>query len=238
MKRLLMGLMILVGLSVFGSTTTVKAAQTDANNKFGITIDGNFSDWENKPKTDIDFGQADNFNIKQGVLLADQNNIYFYLDMSPKHGVGYAELQTSSYELKVGNKRYWLDVQGAGGLTVNQVKRINLKIWENDDTGGNVLGVFDQVKAYERRTPVHADSGVINGTSDKMEVMIPLSVLKVGGTTEQKISIHNANLGNQTLNTVGGSTGPILLAISGLAIAVLAIMKLPKVGELRKSLHE
>lgn len=225
--------MILFGCSVL-NTTTVKAADTDANNKFGITIDGNFDDWKNKPKTDIDFGKADDFNIKRGVLLADQNNIYFYIDMSPKQGVGYTNLQPSGYELTVGNKAYSLTINNALNLKTNEIRKTNVNVWEHDSTGAYLS---DNVgKACLTR--VSNDALVKGGITDKMEVMIPLSALKVSGTTEQKISLHNGNLGKQTLTTVGGSTAPILLAISGLAIAVLAIMKLPKVGELRKSLHE
>lgn len=63
----------------------VDPAQANNNNtsgSLGITINGNFSDWKDITKTVMHFN-GDNDNLKDVALLADQNNIYFYVAMKP-----------------------------------------------------------------------------------------------------------------------------------------------------------
>lgn len=234
MRKIFLSLLILLGLSVFGGTTNVEAATAD--NSYGIKIDGNFNDWAKYPKTNIQ-SNNDTYNIKHEVLMADRNNIYFYLNMSPEHGYGYMNLQPSGYELKVGNKRFWLTVENPYNLALNEKRAVNLQAYE-DDNIGHVNEVLPNAKVYIAHKSINADPGVTNGSTQLMEFMIPLSDLGVTGTTEQDITMHNDTLGNQTLKTTGGSTGPVLLAMSGFAIALLGVIKIPKMSKLRKSLHE
>lgn len=233
MRKLYCLLIFLIGLVIFGGTTTVQAADND----FGIKIDGNFSDWSDKKKTDIQ-SNNDVYNIKQEVLLADGRNIYFYLDMSPKKGNGYNNLQPTGYQLRVGDKLFWLTIQDTYNLQINEKRAVKIYAYEQDSTGSGVDEILPNAKAYITKVNIEADSGVKNGSTQKLEFEIPFSDLKAVSTTSQKVTMHNDNLGNQTLTTEGGSTGPIVLAISGLAIACFGIIKIPKISELRKSLHE
>jgi hypothetical protein len=233
MRKLYCLLMFLIGLTIFGGTTTVQAADND----YGIKIDGNFSDWADKKKTDIQ-SNDDTYNIKHEALLADGKNIYFYLNMSPNHGNGYKNLQPAGYELRVGDKLFWLTIQDPYNLQINEKRAVKIWAYEQDNTGGGVNEILPNAKAYISRVRNNDDPTINNGSTDKMEFEIPFSDLKAVSTTSQKVTMHNGNLGNQTLTTEGGSTGPVILAISGLAIAMFGIIKIPKISELRKSLHE
>ncbi|CAJ1189037.1 hypothetical protein CPR19088_GLDEOEPO_01974 [Companilactobacillus paralimentarius] len=239
MKKLILAMLVLLGLASFSVTTNVQAAVTSnpANNTSGIKIDGNFDDWKDKPITDIKSGN-DNYNIKHESLLADQNNIYFYLDMSPEHGYGYVNIQTDGYTLTVGDKKFNISIKHEPyNLEVNKPQRVNLWIYEEDNIG-NVNKESTKAEAYVDKVPVNVDKGVGQGYTQKLEFKLPLSELGITGTTSQEITMTNRNLGDQTLHVMGGSTGPVVLAISGFAIALLAVVKMPKINELRKSLHE
>ncbi|WP_048699140.1 Firmicu-CTERM sorting domain-containing protein [Companilactobacillus heilongjiangensis] len=238
MKKIILAMLILLGLASFSITTNVQAA-VDSNSMGSpnITIDGNFDDWKDKPITDIK-EPWDNYNIKHESLLADQDNIYFFLDMSPEHGYGYATIQPSGYELTVGDKKFSLSIlNNPYDLEVNKPKKVGLYIYEHDNIG-NVNKEATKAEAYAVKVPINVDKGVGQGYTGKLEFKLPLSELGITGTTAQEITMKNTNLGTQTLHVKGGSTGPIVLAVSGFAIALLAVIKMPKINELRKSLHE
>ncbi|MGQ2375947.1 Firmicu-CTERM sorting domain-containing protein [Companilactobacillus zhachilii] len=240
MKKLIVAMLVLLGLASFSVTTNVQAAVTSnpTNDTTGIKIDGHFDDWKDKPITDITSG-TDDYNIKHESLLADQNNIYFYVNMSPEHGHGYDTIQPSGYELTVGDKQFSLTVQNPYNLQVNQPRKVNLQIWEDDKAGeGKINKVSTKADVYLNRIPISVDKGVGQGYTEEMEFKLPLSELGITGTTSQEITMTNRNLGDQTLHVMGGSTGPVVLAISGFAIALFAVIKMPKINELRKSLHE
>lgn len=239
MKKIMLAMLILLGLASFGVTTNVKAAvvSNPTNDASGITIDGHFDDWKDKPITNIKSGN-DDYNIKHESLLADKNNIYFFVDMSPEHGYGYATLQPWGYELTVGDKKYSIHLTGNPyGLDVNKPRKLGLNIYEHDEIG-KVNKDSTKAEVYANRIPINVDKGVGQGYTEKFEFKLPLSELGITGTTSQDITMTNRNLGDQTLHVTGGSTGPVVLAVSGFAIALFAVIKMPKLNELRKSLHE
>lgn len=239
MKKIILAMLVLLGLASISVTTNVQAAVTSnsTNDTSGIKIDGNFDDWKDKPINDIKSGN-DDYNIKHESLLADQDNIYFFLDMSPLHGYGYVNLQPSGYELTVGDRKYSLNVEdNPYDLEVNKPKKVHLYIYEHDNIG-NISKLSSKAEVYVTKVPINVDKGVGQGYTQKMEFKLPLSELGITGTTSQDITMTNRNLGDQTLHVKGGSTGPVVLAVSGFAIALLAVIKMPKINELRKSLHE
>lgn len=239
MKKLIVAMLVLLGLASFSVTTNVQAAVTSnpTNDTTGIKIDGHFDDWKDKPITDITSG-TDDYNIKHESLLADQNNIYFYLNMSPEHGYGYVNIQTDGYTLTVGDKKFNISISNEPyNLEMNKPQSVNLWIYEEDNIG-HVNKAATHAEAYVAKVPVNVDKGVGQGETQKLEFKLPLSELGITGTTSQEITMTNRNLGDQTLHVMGGSTGPVVLAISGFAIALFAVIKMPKINELRKSLHE
>lgn len=227
MRKWILTLCMFVGVLVFG-TVSVQAA---TSNQYGITIDGNFSDWSDKTMTSLK-ETGDDYNIKKACLLADNDNVYFYLNMSPEHGGGYSTLQPSGYELKVGSKTYWLTWQGVSGLSDGQTKSFTIYAYESDSTGGNVNKTLTQAQAVVHRYKT------ANGHNDIMEASIPLSELKVSGTTSQSISIANTNLGTQTLTTTGGSTGPILISSVGFLMAIAGVVTYQKRKKVSRLAHE
>lgn len=240
MKKLILAMLVLLGLASFSVTTNVQAAVTSnpANNTSGIKIDGNFDDWKDKPITDITSG-TDDYNVKHESLLADQNNIYFYLDMSPEHGNGYRDMQTAGYEMTVGDRQFSLRMIDLSNLQENKPQKVRFQIWEDDaNNQGRVNKASTETVAYVNKVPINVDKRIVHGYTDELEFKMPLSELGITGTTSQEITMTNKTLGDQTLHVMGGSTGPVVLAISGFAIALLAVVKMPKINELRKSLHE
>lgn len=211
--------MLLAAVSVMWlGTAAVKA--DSSSNKYGITVDGNFSDWADKTKTDIT-EQGDDYNVKQEVLLADDDNIYFYLNMSPKHGNGYSTLQPSGYNLKVGNQTYYLTLKGYDGLSTDSTKPVTVNVWSSSVSAD----VANAGAVHRYKTD--------NGTNDVVEMVIPLSTLKVSGSTSQSISMSNANLGTQTLTATGGSTGPVVLASVGFILAIGGVLAYTKRKKLK-----
>ncbi|NJP41295.1 hypothetical protein HCH52_09560 [Oscillospiraceae bacterium HV4-5-C5C] len=196
-----------------------------ADNNYGITIDGDMSDWSDKPMTDISFSW-DTYNIKQGSLLADDNNIYFFIDMAPltseDHQGGYAVLQTSSYKLTVGSKVFWINVDNtfawAWGVE-GQSRAVNLSIWAEDNS---LNGYLPGVEAYMYRKPM------TGGYSDQLECLIPLSALNLQDGGSQTITLSNQNLGQQTLTATGGNTGATLLVVAALGLATYAVIRLSR----------
>ncbi|WP_396442394.1 Firmicu-CTERM sorting domain-containing protein [Leuconostoc mesenteroides] len=52
--------------------------KADTANNYNITIDGNFEDWADKPKTDIFFDYNNGNVTKQGSFLSDDKYLYIY----------------------------------------------------------------------------------------------------------------------------------------------------------------
>lgn len=211
MKRSLkMFVTALVFLGVFSLGPTAYAASND----FGITIDGYFDDWADKPKTQIT-SPGDDFNIKEGTLLADSTNVYFYLSMSA-NGIGYNNLQTAGYKLVIAGKTYYLTFSNEIGGGTETTKEIGVSAW-CEDNGQNYS--LPNAKIIESRNPVG------DGYSDMVEFSIPYGDLGLDSTIVNEIAleISNPNLGSQTITTTGGSTGPYLIAGIGLVAAVASI---------------
>jgi uncharacterized protein (TIGR04145 family) len=222
LKKLVLILMVCCGI-LWLNTIAVRA--DSGNSRYGITIDGNFNDWHDISKTEIK-ENGDDYNIKQGALVADDDDIYIYINMSPKHGNGYSTLQPAGYVLKVGKKVYYLTLKDTSVAT-NATKAISVDAWESDSTGGNVSGQLSTAQGAVHRYKT------TNGTNDVAEVKIPLSTLKVANTSNQSISLTNANLGTQTLTATGGSTGPVVLASVGFILAIGGVLAYTKRKKLR-----
>ncbi|WP_155286354.1 Firmicu-CTERM sorting domain-containing protein [Lacticaseibacillus zhaodongensis] len=76
-------------------------------------------------------------------------------------------------------------------------------------------------------------AGTNGGNYKTMVLAVDLSKLNVADTTGQQITVTNTQLGNDSVTAVGGSTGPYLLAGSGVVIAGLGFWKAKKKGLLK-----
>ena len=221
MRKFRMIMACLCGILLLAAPS-VKAEQMTSSNPYGITIDGNFEDWADKPKTDI-AEPWDDYNYKQGSLLADSDNIYFFIDMSPVQGNGYNTLQPSGYKLTVGNKVFDLTFNGIfnnqDASTIGQKKSLTIYCWAEDGTVNEILPDA-QAMVSRVKTKLNYD--------DIMECKIPIADLKLETSGSQQITLSNSNLGTQTMVVNGGSTGPVVLSSIGLGIAVVGVVGFKK----------
>lgn len=213
MRKLFVAILVVLGLVDCGMSTTIKAATNDVNNQFGIKIDGKFDDWKQFKKTPIQNDWPTDV-VKGEVLLADRKNIYYYITMSLSGKDNYP-MQVNDYELIVGNVRSVIYIKEADNIPANGSKKVLL---QNTSHGKNLTHSPAIIHRYVKNGKEYA----------KMECRIPFSDLGLSPTTEQKITMYTPLLGNQTVTTEGGSTGPIILAVIGLVIASLAVFGITK----------
>ncbi|MFC6206289.1 Firmicu-CTERM sorting domain-containing protein [Levilactobacillus tongjiangensis] len=218
-KAILFVTALLTGVLLWGASTTVASANTNnaTSDNLGITIDGNFDDWQDKPMTTIK-EPWDDYNIKKGSMLADANNLYLYINMSPKKGNGYNEMQGYGYVLTAGSKTYDLQFNNVTGTATDKSKTGSVNIWNRTD-GVNDPTTGAQVMVHRFKTG--------QNFNDVMEAKVPIADLKLAGGS-QTFKMTNSNLGSQTLTVTGGSTGPVVLAGVGFAIALGGVVKLNK----------
>ncbi|MBL3531650.1 hypothetical protein JMJ99_09750 [Companilactobacillus zhachilii] len=211
MRKLFFALFIALGIVSTGMTTVVKAEDT---NKFGITIDGNFDDWKDKPMVDIQNPWRTD-PIKESSLLTDGKYIYYYITMS-KSGKDNYPMQVNSYELTVGGKMHDINIKNAWDLPKNASKKVMLQ----DSTMGeyNMIHSPAIITTYAKKGKVYS----------AMEAKIPYSDLHATQFTDQDISMKTPILGSQVVYAKGAGTGPVVLASVGFGIAVLSLFTVPK----------
>lgn len=211
-------------------TTTTKAALVPDNNEngdLGITIDGNFDDWADKTKHPMKMSW-DNDNIKYASLLSDNKNIYFYIMMNPKLSGGYTNFQPSGYTLSTGGKVFYISFNNnqTVNLQVGQKQAVSMNIYNSDAN----VDLNDQ--AYVARQKIDqkmGDGKTVKGTGYVWEVAVPLKDLHgISDVAGQTIKLENNALWSGSLETTGGSTGPIVLASAGFLIAIGGLLKFRK----------
>lgn len=211
MRKILLALFIVLGIVSVESATVVKAAET---NKFGITIDGNFDDWKDKPKVDFK-NPWDNDPVKEASLLTDGNYIYYYVTMS-KSGMANYPMQINDYQLFVEGRQHTMYIKNADNLP----KNANRKVILQDTTRGdyNMMHSPAIVHTYAKNGNLYAS----------MECRISFTDLHEKPANSHDIQMKTPLLGNKIVTAVGASTSPILLASVGFGIALLSVIVIPK----------
>lgn len=208
------------------SSSSSQASPNNQTNNLGISIDGNFNDWSDKPKAPMKI-EGDDDNIKYVSLLADDKNIYFYIEMRPVLSGGYVNFQPSGYELTVGNAKYFLDLNKNKTVELNegQVKLVTLGIYNSKTDKYEKLD--DHVAVTKKKiTQKMGDGSTVTGEGYLFECAVPLSELKESSNMPgQTIALANKNLWTGQVNASGGSTKPIILAVVGLLIAIFSAYK-------------
>lgn len=64
-------------LSILAVVSVFIPINAHADNKYGIVIDGAFSDWSGLPMTELSFSYENGQNIKHASLVTDEANLYF-----------------------------------------------------------------------------------------------------------------------------------------------------------------
>lgn len=201
--------------------------------KYNIVIDGNFSDWDDIAKTDL-IESNDDGNIKRAAMVSDGTNLYIYVQMDYTNNYGYNQLQTDGYELTVGGIPYYFVVMSSNNNSINNNlsnlgDKTTLKIGLGSNYNGNHYAIPSNIEAEAARI-----ANNVGYPTDTMEIKIPLSDFTLSSQSGQIITLKNSNLGNQTLTVSGGSTGPIVLAIIGLGIALFGLWKYSAFKKVKK----
>jgi uncharacterized protein (TIGR04145 family) len=179
-----------------------------AGSEVGITIDGSFTDWEDK--AELPFPIYYDAGTKHGgILYRDSTYVYLYIQMAPS---GYSQFQGYSYNFTVDGKGYSFDVVPVSGSIGN----------------GNTTMKIIRVNGYQ---VVDGASGVVHRSTsnyfptadypvgDQMEMRIPLTFFYKQPETLVTIKFNSPNLGTQTLTATGTPTMPFILAAAGLLVA-------------------
>jgi uncharacterized protein (TIGR04145 family) len=229
------------------------ADDVEATNTTGavtIKIDGDFSDWSDLPKTVVSSWNppesdenATRTAYKHESLVADANNIYLYVRMTEAGGNN--TMVAASYLLTVGTNTYRFQLANLAGenvsftktsLAVGQTQEYKLRAQlasgtSSTLTSSDAVMQDSNVKAFVTRT-ANVASDNPDGYTDEMELCIPFSALGITGTnTGQVITERNDSIGNQTLSTSGGSTGPVVLAGIGFGVAILGVVGVKFTGK-------
>lgn len=219
------------------SSVSTSSSSSSANNQtasssngeytvgnYNIVIDGKFSDWDDISKTDI-AESNDNYNIKQGAMVSDGKYLYIYIRMDYTASGAYNSLQTNGYDLTISGVKYYFTVVNPDGSSFNNT----LKNVGDTEKIGIGLGKYSDTSFYSVPKNIEAIAAKLantnGGSTDAMEIKIPLSDISSSDQQGQIITLKNSNLGDQTMTVSGGSTAPILLAGSGFAIAVFGVWK-------------
>lgn len=148
----------------------------------GVTLDGYFDDWSDKPQIILTPGDSGNMKQKHIVKwYTDDNYLYLYIDMSNSN----KDKEPScpiKYEVNGSGQQYDLEAKKGSGDT---------------------LQVFSNGKSI-------ANSGGLYGDNDEQcEFKIPVSVFENGNKNQPlDIKMSFPNLGKQTVDFQVGSTHP------------------------------
>lgn len=220
--------------------TNTQALANDNNQAgdLGINIDGKFNDWTDKDKHPMKIS-GDNDNIKNVSFLTDSNNIYLYISMEPKLVGGYTDFQPSGYNLTVGGKIFYVSFNNnqTVNLNVGDSKAVSMNIYGADGSNKNLSNsVYVNRQNITQNRYEQGKPRPTKGTSYRFEAKIPFKDLNgISNTTGQNIKLENSTLWTGSVESSGGSTGPVLLASTGFVIALGSVVGLPILKKRRQA---
>lgn len=181
------------------SSSSAQANNNNTSGNLGITINGDFGDWADKTKSDM-YATGDKDNLKKVSLLADKDNVYFYVSMEPKLGnggtSGYANFQPSGYSLTVGGVVYDISFNGNQTVSMNvgDKKVVSVNVY-NEKTGASKTYTDGAYVANQKLTQKNGDGKEVTGNGYVLECAVPFSGLGgTSNTTGQTITLANGNL--------------------------------------------
>ncbi len=187
---------------------TADAVTTD---KLAITIDGSFEDWSDKPVYELFWSESTKHHVQ---IFRDDTYVYLHIRMSDS---GYAKFNGYGYCFNFDNKDHFVDVVAVSGPTVNGINAFEIRRRE-----GNKL--IDDAPAYVTHT---------EGQPDECELKIPLRFFDPHPERVTSITFTCDNLGSQSVEFEGTSTGPYIIAGAGLVLAAAGIFAFTKKRKIR-----
>lgn len=211
-------------LIAFFCPVSVSALSAEGDT-YGIVIDGKFTDWQDKLKTDL-YSRNDDYNIKKGSLLRDESTLYFYLNMNPtEHQGGYVNIQSGGYRLFLDGHEYIIDLNNKA-LNVSQIpvgtsKPVDLWVYDSHNWSSKVIRGGGAVYRYSK-------PGNISNTV--LEMRIPLQEIVPDAKIIKKIEIAHEAIWDGRLIHTGADTGSFLITSAGALMAVGGFIKFKKTG--------
>ncbi|MBN1776004.1 MAG: Firmicu-CTERM sorting domain-containing protein [Clostridiales bacterium] len=193
--------LLLISVPVFAAEgdDVIVLSDVEATDYVGITIDGYFSDWSDKPMSPIYYDPGTSHT---GSLYRDETYVYLYIQMSD---VGYTEFNGYGFQFTVDDKLYSFAVVPVSG-----------SIGDGNTT-------MQVIRENGWKTVPDAN-GIVNrtaGQGDRMEMRIPLIYFPKQPDMITTITFQSDNLGPQVLTATGTPTLPFIIAGSGVVVASL-----------------
>ncbi|WP_390409790.1 Firmicu-CTERM sorting domain-containing protein [Lacticaseibacillus jixiensis] len=184
--------------------------QNHNNDNLGLSIDGEFADWQDIQKTVL------SGNKNQMAMVTQGDDVYVYVKMNPNMPMpGYGD-----YNFTIGGQHVFVwsnNMPQQSQLTTGGAAQA-VTFYGGKWNEGNQYGTVGT--GYVRQY----DGGA--GAYDVMEFKVSLKAFNLSNTTSQTITMENPNVGGGAVTAAGGSTGPVVLASVGVLIAGFGYYKL------------
>lgn len=208
---------VCIVITIIVSSFPVLAAEGDgvifinaaeASSVVGITIDGNFTDWEDKAELPFPI-YYDTGTQRGGILYRDADYVYLYIQTAP---TGYDGFNGYNYIFTVDGKPYAFSVVPVSGSIGNG--NTTMKIIREEG-----YKVVDGASGIVHRSTTNYFPTTDYPVGDQMEMRIPLKYFFRQPETLVTIKFNSPNLGTQILTATGTPTMPFVLAAVGLLVA-------------------
>ncbi len=179
------------------------AAGTGSTSYVPIVIDGNYSDWADKPHSKISYPWDSANTYHLGALFRDDTYLYLHIKMS---SYSYSQFNGWNYLFTIDGKQEYMNA-----VTPNNAALVE---------GNNTLEIRRQ-NGYQL---VSGGAGIVtrhSGQPDEWEIRIPLTAFPGNPQNFSTITFSCSNLGPQELTATGTPTWPYLLA--GVALVTAAV---------------
>lgn len=206
--------MLTACVAILGYSITAYASENDAitdvedtasGDYVGISIDGSYDDWEDKPHSKIQYPWDSGNNFHTASLFRDEDYIYLHVRMSP---YSYTQFNGYNYCFTVDGEETYVAVVPPEGKSIGE--------GENEVV----------VRAQNGYTLINDAGGVVSrhsGQSDEWELRIPLTFFTDNPDLAKEITFHCSNLGPQEIIATATPTLAIAVAGTGLIIAASSL---------------
>ena len=194
----------ILSFPVFAASTedVLYLSEDSATDYVGITIDGNYDDWADKPHTQIQYSWDIGNNYHLGALFRDAEYVYLHIKMSP---TGYTQFNGYNYRFTTDGEVNYVLAVPPDGTSISE---------------GNTPLVIRRQNGYKI---IDGASGFVTrraGQPDEWELSIPLSFFDKNHYDRiRTIAFYCSNLGPQELIATGTPTLPFVIAGAGLVFA-------------------
>jgi uncharacterized protein (TIGR04145 family) len=228
MKKIINNLLFLTTSFVLGFSI-ISNSKVYAESSAGINIDGYYDDWEDKPMSMITWNNNNGVAYHDVSMVKDDDYIYIFLGM---HASYHSGIPLSAINLSINNQLCQLFI----GYANNQ----NTTDWGRT-VDVHKKGLYTDLHPftyYPNNALGDAAITVYNGNErDKLEIRINIRELeKVMGLAEgtvnngSTISLNMPNVGAQTIQLVGTSSGPYVgIAISAGVVGLVLWVRRKKI---------